>query len=85
MLKPIAFPKSLLWYPGGILRKVGKLVDKSLALGVSLKKDIITEEEVMAASKELWGDGNVLENGLSRYNNYFKGLQGSGFKSLFCF
>ncbi len=38
---------------GGIVRKVGKLVDKSLALGVSLKKDIITEEEVMAASKEL--------------------------------
>jgi type II secretory pathway predicted ATPase ExeA len=38
---------------GGIVRKIGKLVDKSLALGVSLKKDIITEEEVMAASKEL--------------------------------
>ena len=38
---------------GGIVRKVGKLVDKSLSLGVSLKKDIITEEEVMAASKEL--------------------------------
>ncbi len=37
----------------GIVRKIGKLVDKSLALGVSLKKDIITEEEVMAASKEL--------------------------------
>lgn len=38
---------------GGIVRKVGKLVDKSLALGVSLKKDIITEEEVLTASKEL--------------------------------
>jgi len=38
---------------GGIVRKVGKLVDKSLALGVSLKKEIITEEEVTAASKEL--------------------------------
>ena len=38
---------------GGIVRKIGKLVDKSLALGFSLKKDIITEEEVMAASKEL--------------------------------
>lgn len=38
---------------GGIVRKIGKLVDKSLSLGVSLKKDIITEEEVMAASKEL--------------------------------
>jgi len=37
----------------GIVRKIGKLVDKSLALSVSLKKDIITEEEVMAASKEL--------------------------------
>jgi type II secretory pathway predicted ATPase ExeA len=38
---------------GGIVRNISKLVDKSLALGVSLKKDIITEEEVMAASKEL--------------------------------
>lgn len=38
---------------GGSVRKIGKLVDKSLALGVSLKKDIITEEEIMAASKEL--------------------------------
>ncbi len=38
---------------GGIVRKIGKLVDKSLALAVSLKKDIISEEEVMAASKEL--------------------------------
>lgn len=38
---------------GGIVRKIGKLVDKSLALGVSLKKDIITEEEVMAASREV--------------------------------
>jgi type II secretory pathway predicted ATPase ExeA len=38
---------------GGIIRKIGKLVDKSLALGVSMKKDIITEEEVMAASNEL--------------------------------
>ncbi len=38
---------------GGIVRKIGKLVEKSLALGVSLKKNIITEEEVMAASKEL--------------------------------
>lgn len=38
---------------GGIIRKIGKLVDKSLALGMHLKKDIITEEEVMAASKEL--------------------------------
>jgi hypothetical protein len=38
---------------GGIVRKIGKLVDKSLALGVSMKKDIITEEEVMAASREL--------------------------------
>lgn len=38
---------------GGIVRKIGKLVDKSLALGVSLKKDIITEEEVLTASKEL--------------------------------
>lgn len=38
---------------GGIVRKVGKLVDKSLALGVSLKKDTISEEEVMTASKEL--------------------------------
>jgi type II secretory pathway predicted ATPase ExeA len=38
---------------GGIVRKIGKLVDKSLALGFSLKKDIITEEEVISASKEL--------------------------------
>jgi len=38
---------------GGIVRKIGKLVDKSISLGVSLKKDIITEEEVLAASKEL--------------------------------
>jgi general secretion pathway protein A len=38
---------------GGIVRKIGKLVDKSLSLGVSLKKDIITEDEVVVASKEL--------------------------------
>jgi len=38
---------------GGIVRKIGKLVDKSLTLGINLKKDIITEEEVIAASKEI--------------------------------
>lgn len=38
---------------GGIVRKIGKLVEKSLTLGMSLKKNIITEEEVLAASKEL--------------------------------
>jgi len=37
-------------YPADLFRQ---LVDKSLALGVSMKKDIITEEEVMAASREL--------------------------------
>lgn len=45
--------KAIYSLSGGIVRKIGKLVDKSLSLGVSLKKDIITEEEVMAASKEL--------------------------------
>lgn len=38
---------------GGVVRKIGKLVEKSLSLGVSLKKHILTEEEVMIASKEL--------------------------------
>lgn len=38
---------------GGVVRKIGKLAEKSLSLGVSLKKHIITEEEVMIASKEL--------------------------------
>jgi len=38
---------------GGIVRKIGKLTEKSLSLGVSLKKHTITEEEVMAASREL--------------------------------
>lgn len=38
---------------GGVVRKIGKLADKTLSLGVSLKKHILTEEEVMTASKEL--------------------------------
>jgi len=38
---------------GGVVRKIGKLVEKSLELGVSMKKHVITEEEVMIASKEL--------------------------------
>lgn len=38
---------------GGTLRKIAKLVDKSLMLGASLKKNTITEEEVLAASREI--------------------------------
>jgi len=38
---------------GGVVRKIGKLADKTLSLGVSLKKDILSEEEVLTASKEL--------------------------------
>lgn len=38
---------------GGVIRKVGQLTVKTLSLGVSLKKHVLTEEEVMAASKEL--------------------------------
>lgn len=38
---------------GGVVRKIGKIVEKSLELGVSMKKHVITEEEVMIASKEL--------------------------------
>ena len=38
---------------GGIVRKIGKLAEKSLSLGVSMKKHILTEEEVMIDSKEL--------------------------------
>ncbi len=38
---------------GGVVRKIGKLVEKSLVLGVSMKKHTLTEEEVMVASKEL--------------------------------
>lgn len=38
---------------GGVIRKIGKLVEKSLVLGVSMKKHVITEEEVVIASKEL--------------------------------
>jgi general secretion pathway protein A len=37
---------------GGIIRKIGMLVIKTMALGVSCKKNILTEEEVIAASKE---------------------------------
>lgn len=37
----------------GIIRKIGRLVIKSLTLGAILKKQLITEEEVMAAAKEL--------------------------------
>lgn len=38
---------------GGIVRVVGKLAEKSLSLGATTKKHILTEEEVMIASKEL--------------------------------
>ncbi len=38
---------------GGVVRKIGKLAEKSLSLGVSMKKHILTEEEVMIAAKEL--------------------------------
>ncbi len=38
---------------GGIIRKTNHLVVKSLCLGAVNKKHIITEEEVLAASKEL--------------------------------
>ena len=38
---------------GGIVRKIGQLVIKTLSVGVSSKKHICTEEEVMAASKEM--------------------------------
>jgi len=37
----------------GINRNIGKLVIKTLTLGTKLKKQILTEEEVLAASKEL--------------------------------
>lgn len=38
---------------GGVIRKIGQLTVKTLSLGVSLKKHVLTEEEVLAASKEL--------------------------------
>ena len=38
---------------GGIIRKIGQLVIKTLSLGVSIKKHILTEEEVLLASKEM--------------------------------
>ncbi len=38
---------------GGIVRKIGQLVIKTLSVGVSCKKHILTEEEVLAASKEM--------------------------------
>jgi type II secretory pathway predicted ATPase ExeA len=38
---------------GGLVRKVGLLAIKTLSLGASLKKNILTEEEVLSASKEL--------------------------------
>lgn len=38
---------------GGVVRKIGQLVIKTLSFGVSSKKHICTEEEVMAASKEM--------------------------------
>ncbi|MBG7631577.1 MAG: AAA family ATPase [Bacteroidetes bacterium] len=38
---------------GGVVRKIGKLVEKSLVHGMSEKKHIITEEEVVIASKEM--------------------------------
>jgi type II secretory pathway predicted ATPase ExeA len=37
----------------GNIRKIGKLVIKALTLGAINKKQVITEEEVLAASKEL--------------------------------
>lgn len=38
---------------GGVVRKIGQLVIKTLSLGVSLKKHTLTEEEVITASKEM--------------------------------
>ena len=38
---------------GGIFRKNGQLVIKKLSLGGSLKKHVLTEEEVLLASKEM--------------------------------
>lgn len=38
---------------GGVIRKIGQLTVKTLSLGVSLKKSLLTEEEVVIASKEL--------------------------------
>lgn len=38
---------------GGVLRKIGKLVTKTLILGAGKKKESLTEEEVMLAAKEL--------------------------------
>lgn len=38
---------------GGVIRTIGKLLIKTLTLGASLKKQTITEEEVLLASKEM--------------------------------
>ncbi len=38
---------------GGIIRKIGQLVIKTLSLGVFIKKHVLTEEEVLLASKEM--------------------------------
>ena len=37
----------------GIIRKIGQLVLKTLTLGAVSKKHTLTEEDVLAASKEL--------------------------------
>lgn len=45
--------KSVYNISGGIIRKIGKLCIKTLTLGASKKKNILTEEDVLFASKEL--------------------------------
>lgn len=38
---------------GGVIRKINQLVIKALCIGALIKKHVITEEEVLGASKEL--------------------------------
>lgn len=54
---PDIFPKNackaIYTITGGIIRKVGKLVVKSLTYGATLKKQIMTEDDILAVSNEL--------------------------------
>lgn len=45
--------KTIYAITGGIIRKIGKLAVKSLTYGATLKKQVLTEEDVLAVSNEL--------------------------------